>query len=246
MKVPLAPLGKLRIRRKHETVEERLLPPKAVTELLAMLNGDAQVAAALGYYALARIDEVLSVRLCDLALLGPEPYLEIREGKGGKARRVYLAHAPMEFITWLRRAQTAVFRATDVGLPMSVRLCEPLIDLSKSRLEKLCKQGMRVIGRTGCTFHDLRKSRATALVMRGMDVRLVSRWLGHATVNVTWLSYLRMLDVAQRDAVRQMVDARELNLRQVAALLYVQVTSYLANKVGQYPLSLGRLIDLLS
>ncbi len=43
-----------------------------------------------------------------------------------------------------------------------------------------------------------------------------------------------------------MVDDRELNLRQVAALLYVQATSYLANKVGQYPLSLGRLIDLLS
>ena len=54
----------------------------------------------IGYYALARIDEVLSVRLCDLALLGPEPYLEIREGKGGKARRVYLTHAPMAFIAW--------------------------------------------------------------------------------------------------------------------------------------------------
>ncbi len=65
------------------------------------------------------------------------PYLEIREGKGGKARRVYLTHAPTDFIQWLRQAQTAVFRATDASLPMSVRLCEPLIDLSKSRLEKL-------------------------------------------------------------------------------------------------------------
>ena len=108
------------------------------------------------------------MRLCDLALLGLESYLEIRDGKGGKARRVYLTHAPSNFIQWLRQAQTAVFRATDAGLPMSVRLCEPLIDLSKSRLEKRCKQGMRVIGRAGCTFHDLRKSRATTLVMRGM------------------------------------------------------------------------------
>ena len=81
--------------------------------------------------------------------------------------------------------------------------------------------------------------------MRGMDVRLVSRWLGHATVNVTWLSYVRTLDVAQRDAVKQMVDTRELNLRQVAALLDVQPSSYLANKVGQDPLSVSRLIDLL-
>ena len=69
--------------------------------------------------------------------------------------------------------------------------------------------------------------------MRGMDVRLVSRWLGHATVNVTWLSYLRTLDGAQREAVKQMVDTCELNLRQVAALLDVQPSSYLAKLVGQ-------------
>jgi len=30
-----------------------------------------------------------------------------------------------------------------------------------------------------------------ALVMRGTDIRLVSRWLGHATVGVTWRSYMR-------------------------------------------------------
>ena len=205
MKVPLAPLGKLRVRKKRLTEEERLLPPKAISELLSVLGDDERIAAGLGYYALARIEEVLDARLCDLALLGSEPYLEIRDGKGGKARRVYLMHAPSDFIQWLRQAQTAVFHATDADLPMSVRLCEPLIDLSKSRLEKLCKQGMRAIGREGCTFHDLRKSRATALVMRGMDVRLVSRWLGHATVNVSWLSYLRMLDMVQREAVRRMV-----------------------------------------
>ena len=245
VKVPLAPLGKLRIRRKRETVEERLLPPQAVTELLAVLDGDAQVAAALGYYALARIDEVLSVRLCDLALLGPEPYLEIREGKGGKARRVYLMHASMEFIAWLRRAQTAVFRATDSNLSTAVRLCEPLIALNTSKLEKACKNGMRAIGRAGCTFHDLRKSRATALVIRGMDVRLVSRWLGHATVGVTWLSYVRTLDVVQREAVKRMVDDRELNLRQVAASLDVQPTSYLAKKLADEPISLQALVALV-
>lgn len=244
VKVPLAPLGKLRIRQKRETVEERLLPPKAVTELLAVLDNDAQIAAALGYYALARIDEVLSVRLCDLALLGPEPYLEIRDGKGGKARRVYLTHAPMEFITWLRRAQTAVFRSTDPNLSMAVRLCEPLIALSTSKLEKACKNGVRAIGRASCTFHDLRKSRATALVLRGTDLRLVSRWLGHATVGVTWLSYVRVLDISQREAVRRMVDDRELNLRQVAALLDVRPTSYLAKKMGNDTLSLLKLIPM--
>ena len=63
-----------------------------------------------------------------------------------------------------------------------------------------------------------------------MDVRLVSRWLGHATVGVAWLSYVRTLDVAQREAVTQMIEARELNLRQVAALLDVQPASYLAKK----------------
>ena len=94
MKVPLAPLGRLRVRKKRLTEEERLLPPKAISELLSVLDDDAQVAAGLGYYALARIEEVLDVRLCDLALLGAEPYLEIRDGKGGKARRVYLTHAP--------------------------------------------------------------------------------------------------------------------------------------------------------
>lgn len=246
MKVPLAPLGKLHVHKKRQTEEERLLPPAAVADLLTQLDGDAQLAAALGYFVLARIEEVLDLRLCDLALLGAEPYLEIREGKGGKSRRVYLTHAPSEFIAWLRDAQTALFRATDPHLLMVVRLGEPLISLDKSRLEKLCRRAMAAIGRSGCTFHDLRKSRATALVLRGMDVRLVSRWLGHATVNVSWLSYLRTLDVAQRQAVKRIVDTRELNLRQVAALLDVQSTSYLASKFGQGLLNLGMLIDLLN
>ncbi len=78
MKVPLAPLGKLRVRKKRLTQEERLLPPKAISDLLSVLGDDARIAAGLGYYALARIEEVLDVQLCDLALC--------RISKSGRAR----------------------------------------------------------------------------------------------------------------------------------------------------------------
>ena len=81
--------------------------------------------------------------------------------------------------------------------------------------------------------------------MRGMDVRLVSRWLGHATIGVTWLSYVRTLDVAQREAVRRIVDDRDLNLWHVAALLDVQPTSYLAKKMERDTLALPKLIPML-
>jgi integrase len=185
----LAHLGKCKRMRRRDTLEEALLPPAAVEQLFAMLEGDARVAAVIGYFGLLRIGEVLRVRLCDMALLGDAPYLEVRNSKGGKSRRVYLTHAPSEAISWLREAQRRVLLAHG-ALPIAVRLRLPLVNVDTTQLERQVKRAM---GWPNCTFHSLRKSRATALVRRGVDIRQVSRWLGHATVSVTWLSYVRFI-----------------------------------------------------
>jgi integrase len=187
----LAHLGKLKATRRRESREEALLPPAVVGQLFTTLEGEARVAAVAGYFGLLRIGEVLRLRLCDMALLGDAPYLEVRNSKGGKSRRVYLTHAPAEAITWLREAQRRVLLANPT-LPMDIRLRQPLVAMDGTQLERQVRRGMRAIRLPTCTFHSLRKSRATALVRRGVDVRQVSRWLGHATVSVTWLSYVRI------------------------------------------------------
>lgn len=185
----LAHLGKRNTRRRKVTVEETLLPPEAMTRLCAALDGAARIAAIAGYFGMLRIDEVLHLRLCDMALAGDAPYLEIRNAKGGKSRRVYLSHAPAEAVRWLRDAQMRLLSANP-GLPLAERMRRRLVDTVKTKLEREMRRALRAIGFASCTFHDLRKSRATALVQRGVDVRLVSRWLGHATTNVTWGSYV--------------------------------------------------------
>ena len=79
-------------------------------------------------------------------------------------------------------------------------LLRSLVAIDKTAIEHQVRRTMRAMasqtaafGLPSCTFHSLRKSRATALVMRGADIRQVARWLGHATVAVTWLSYVRTL-----------------------------------------------------
>lgn len=53
------------------------------------------------------------------------------------------------------------------------------------------------------TFHDLRHTRASALIAAGLDIEQVSARLGHASVAVTMAVYTHEYDKGRRsDAVR--------------------------------------------
>ncbi len=75
-------------------VKKRCCRLRPCPQLFAALDGDARSPRSIAYFGMLRIDEALHLRPCDMALAGETPYLEIRNAKGGKSRRVYLTHAP--------------------------------------------------------------------------------------------------------------------------------------------------------
>lgn len=184
----------------------------------------AYLAAPLCYYGMLRISEVIRLRLCDIILVG-EPHLLIRNSKGGKSRRVYLYRdkVPPTVMEFLEVAyQKRLWEVLGVlgmnkndGSPVpeaiwkkaltATYLYPVLVEgvLSKSGLSRTFSEGLTVIGKPDCTTHTLRKSGACWRYFGGADVRQISRELGHAGVEVTFLAYLRVLDIEQRRAVEQ-------------------------------------------
>ena len=59
---------------------------------------------------------------------------------------------------------------------------------------------MKTLKALGCRFHDLRHTAATLMVKAGVNPKVVSERLGHATVSLTLDTYSHVLPDLQRDA----------------------------------------------
>ena len=128
---------------------------------------------------------MLEVADLDLDLDGENPTLRVRQGKGGKARLVPL-HP--ELIAGLRAR-------LDYG---DIRR-GPIFDTSRSTAWRWVKQALALAvklkqipaGRQVGT-HTLRHSAARHWLASGVPINHVSRWLGHASIQTTWI-YLEIL-----------------------------------------------------
>ena len=132
-----------------------------------------------------RVSEALALEVADLSLNGDRPTLRVRSGKGRKGRvvpvhpelaaafRMALSYGSLKqgrlidvhrSTAW-RWVQTAVARAEDLGaLP----------------------PGKKV------GTHTLRHSYARHLLMHGIPINYLSRWLGHSSIQTT-LIYLELV-----------------------------------------------------
>jgi integrase len=250
--LPVAALDDRNPRCEKHTVEENVFTPADVGKLMQALADigtleahEAYKILPIAFHGLLRIDEALSLRICDMALTEAVPYLDIRNAKGGKSRRVFLAGAPdatLNFIREVRSARVAELRKQHPDLKPDALYRQPLLDpaiVDASPLEKVFKRATKAIGLGSCTFHDLRKGGANWHYLNGRDAPLISKWLGHSAPGVTYLSYLRTVDMRQREAVQAMSFDVHLSRSNMAALLSLADSTYVSRYVQTRLTSLG-------
>jgi integrase len=250
--LPVAALDARNPRCEKRTVEEIVFTPSDVAALMLALREIGTPAAhaafvilPIAFHGMLRIDEALHLRICDMALNETVPYLDIRNAKGGKARRVFLVDMPaqvLQFIKDVRADRVAALRKqypTQAAEAVYVqRLLDPVV-VDASSLEKVFKRVVRQIGLGDCTFHDLRKGGANWHYVHGRDVRLIARWLGHGAPGVTYLSYLRTVDLWQRKGANKLRCDMTFSRAKMAALLNISDSTYVSRLVQAQLTQLG-------
>jgi len=77
--------------------------------------------------------------------------------------------------------------------------------MARSSVQGALRQAKTQAGihKQGVTIHTLRHSYATHLLERGVNVRVIQRWLGHACLETTMI-YLHLTRAGQEDAVSRL------------------------------------------
>jgi len=177
-------------------VRRRLVVPRVlnrveVDRLLATTGGTRPVdlrdraLLELAYSSGLRCGELVALDLVDLDLVAGE--VQVRRGKGGKARRVPVGPPAVEALTaYLREGRPHFSTADRVIDPHAVflsragtRLCSVLV----AKLVRTRARRARLAGRV--TTHTLRHSAAVHLLAGGANVRAVQEFLGHADLETT-------------------------------------------------------------
>ena len=201
--------------------EVRIAPPQTLPLVLTR----EQVAAVLGavreprlkmvlafiYHTGLRVGEAVRVELRDLQdTHTPHPRLHVRCGKGGKDRHVPLGvnmvaqlrqwwktHQHPQWLFpgpgtgWRERGRTATQAATRATTPLSVSAVQHTFRLAR------ITAGLP----EAATVHTLRHCYATHLLEEGVSLRLISQYLGHASLETTLIyTHLTPLNEAKTRA----------------------------------------------
>ena len=132
-----------------------------------------------------RVSEALALDVSDLSLDSDLPTIRVRSGKGRKAR-VVPVHPEL----------AAAFRmALSYGNAREGRLIEAHRSTAwrwvQAAVERAERLGAIAPGRRVGT-HTLRHSYARHLLMHGVPINYLSRWLGHSSIQTT-LIYLELV-----------------------------------------------------
>lgn len=171
------------------------LSEKAVTALLNQPDTHSKkdirnlFLMILMYETAARVQEIVDLKICDLRL-GDTPQVKLH-GKGNKYRTVPLMADTVAHYNRYRR----LFHAgepdhSQAPLFYTIRknICSPISDdtirVFLNRYAKAAHQQCPEVPEK-IHPHMLRHSRAMHLYQHGMDLTLVSQWLGHANLSST-------------------------------------------------------------
>ena len=132
-----------------------------------------------------RVSEALALEVADLSLEADLPTIRVRSGKGKKPR-VVPVHPELEaaFRMALSYGSVDQGRIIDVHRTTAHRWVKKAVE----RAEQL---GAIPLGRDVGT-HTFRHSYARHLLMNGIPINYLSRWLGHSSIQTT-LIYLELV-----------------------------------------------------
>lgn len=151
-------------------------------------NPESELLMLLQWRAGLRVSEALALTHADLMLQSETPTLRVRSGKGGKSR---LVPVHPELANVLRVG----FRLRGRGAPAGSRLIaatrQTALNWVRQAETKAVAQGLLAAGRKVGT-HTFRHSFARHMLMHGVPINYLSRWLGHANLSTT-LVYLQLI-----------------------------------------------------
>ena len=174
-----------RPREKGSNLPEYLERQEIEAVIAAAPNPLAKLLMLEQWRAGLRVSEALALERADLSLDTDLPTLRVRRGKGGKAR-VVPVHPE------LQNALASVLEFVDVGDGR-------IIDVDRSTawrwvqaaVKRAMELGALAPGRPVGT-HTLRHSYARHLLVNGIPLNYLSRWLGHSDIKTT-LIYLELV-----------------------------------------------------
>ena len=171
--------------RKGSTLPEYLEAAEIQAILAAAPNSRARLLMLLQWRAGLRVSEALAMEAADLSLNSDQPTIRVRQGKGNRSRIVPV-HPE------LLNALVAVLQFADVGrgkvIGVSRSTAWRWVQEAASRAVAL---GALTAGRRVGT-HTFRHSYARHLLLHGVPINYLSRWLGHRSIQTT-LIYLELV-----------------------------------------------------
>ena len=145
----------------------------------------ASLLMLLQWRAGLRVSEAVAVEVPDLSLDGEHPTLRVRRGKGNRVRMVPV-HPELRVALRTLVAYTEARRGPLVGVGRSQAW-----RWVQTAAQRAQEAGLLAPGRQLGT-HTLRHSAARHWLASGIPINVVSRWLGHASIQTT-LVYLAIL-----------------------------------------------------
>ena len=171
--------------RRPKPLPEYLVVAEVEGILRTAPHAQARLLIVLGWRAGLRISEILNLQVSDLSLGEATPTLRVRMGKGKKDRVVpihpELRVALENFLNYSNIRHGYLFGITRFTALRWVR----------QAVNKAIELNQLPSGRKIGT-HTLRHSAARHWLASGVPINVVSRWLGHASIQTT-LIYLAIL-----------------------------------------------------
>ena len=171
--------------KRQKRIPEYLEPDEVNAVIRAAPNPKAKLLMLEQWRAGLRVSEALDLEVRDLSLDTATPTLRVRSGKGGKSRLVPVhpeLHGALD--SALAYGDISQGRIVEAHPATAWRWVQTAV----KRTEEL---GAIVPGKRVGT-HTLRHSYARHLLMNGIPINYLSRWLGHSSIQTT-LIYLELV-----------------------------------------------------
>ena len=189
-------ISKVQMKKQTEQIGIKYMNENAINALLEQSDPLSQKGLRnqflmlLMYDTAARVQETVDLRLCDIRL-GKTPVIMIQRGKGGKAREVPLMKQTVAHFQNYKNvfhpdesayAQSPLFYMMrgDTKSALDPSTVRKLIAACGRAARESCREVPEQVHP-----HMLRHSRAMHLYQHGMDLTLLSQWLGHSHLDTT-------------------------------------------------------------
>ncbi len=177
LNIPWEESIKLKRPRREHSIPEVLSKEEVLKMIEVTINAKHRAIIALLYSSGLRRDELIRLQLRDID--SKRMIVRVRLGKGGKTRDVMLAENTLQLLRQYYRSFRPVTYVFESGPT-------PGKPYSASSVVKVIKRAAIKAGiKKGVHVHSLRHSFATHLLEQGVNLKLIQRLLGHASLRST-------------------------------------------------------------